>query len=148
MGKRGPQPKSAAPPPPPKAQGDKTKRTPTSAFDPAAGANIYEPEKVIAQRLARGVTLPLPPRQPESSVSFPLRGRCMATFAKRSMQPHWSTRSLRLSTLTELLTRNAICQCRSFLSPYCKTWWEKDTVYGYYVSLCCAKYLPKYLAST
>ena len=147
MGKRGPQPKSAAPPPPPKAQGDKTKRTPTSAFDPAAGANIYEPEKAIAQRLARGVTLPLPPRQPESSVSFPLRGRCMATFAKRSMQPHWSTRSLRLSTLTELLTRNwPFASADRFCHPV--TWWEKYTVYGYYGSLCCAKYLPKYLAST
>ena len=58
MGRRGPQPKSgrSQPPPPPKPQGEKTKRTPTSAFDPAAGGDIYEPEKVVAQRLAKGIT--------------------------------------------------------------------------------------------
>jgi hypothetical protein len=40
-----------------KAQGTGgLKRTPTSAFDAAAGKDVYEPEKVIAQRLARGVT--------------------------------------------------------------------------------------------
>ena len=35
-----------------------TKRTPTSAFDGAAGKDIYEPEKICAQRLAKpkGVT--------------------------------------------------------------------------------------------
>ena len=34
-----------------KAQGkDGKKRTPTSAFDTAAGKDVYEPEKVIAQR--------------------------------------------------------------------------------------------------
>lgn len=39
------------------AQGSGTnKRTPISAFDPAAGANIYEPELICAQRLAKGVT--------------------------------------------------------------------------------------------
>jgi hypothetical protein len=36
-----------------KAQGTGgRKRTPTSAFDSAAGKDVYEPEKVIAQRLA------------------------------------------------------------------------------------------------
>ena len=61
MGKRGPQSaaakaaKKAAPAP--KAQGNgANKRTPTSAFDPAAGKDIYEPEKIIAQRLAKGIT--------------------------------------------------------------------------------------------
>ena len=32
------------------------KRTPTSAFDSAAGKDVYELEKVITQRLAKGVT--------------------------------------------------------------------------------------------
>ena len=32
------------------------KRTPTSAFDTAAGKDEYEPERVIAERLARGTT--------------------------------------------------------------------------------------------
>ena len=36
-----------------KAQGATTKRTPTSHFDDAAGKDIYEPEKIIAQRLAK-----------------------------------------------------------------------------------------------
>ena len=36
-----------------KPQGSTTKRTPTSAFDGAAGRDIYEPEKIIAQRLAK-----------------------------------------------------------------------------------------------
>ena len=40
----------------PKPQGGRTKRTPTSAFDPDAGKDIYEPEKVVAQRLVKGVT--------------------------------------------------------------------------------------------
>ena len=68
MGKRGPQPGAAvkavgaakraktAPAAAPKAQGATTKRTPTGAFDPAAGKDTYEPEAVVAQRLARGVT--------------------------------------------------------------------------------------------
>jgi hypothetical protein len=59
MGKRGPQPQKAKapPPPPPKAQGKGgVKRTPTSAFDPAAGKDIYEPEKVVAKRTIRGGT--------------------------------------------------------------------------------------------
>jgi hypothetical protein len=30
------------------------KRTPQSAFDPAAGNDVYEPEKVVAQRMAKG----------------------------------------------------------------------------------------------
>lgn len=47
------------PPQPPlvfKPQGKQNKRTPSSAFDPAAGQDVYEPEKVVAQRLAKGVT--------------------------------------------------------------------------------------------
>ena len=47
MGKRGPK-RNAAPPPPPlqKPQGVAGKRrTPTSAFDSAAGNDIYEPQK-------------------------------------------------------------------------------------------------------
>ena len=40
-----------------KAQGNGiTKRTPTSAFDGAAGKDTYEPEAVKATRLAKGVT--------------------------------------------------------------------------------------------
>ena len=59
MGKRGPQPaaqKAAARPEPVrKAQGKgPTKRTPTSAFDTAAGKDIYEPEKIIARRTVKG----------------------------------------------------------------------------------------------
>ena len=48
--------KAAAPPPAPvPAQGTGgKKRTPSSAFDPAAGKDVYEPEKVIAKRLAKG----------------------------------------------------------------------------------------------
>ena len=30
--------------------------TPTSAFDPAAGKDVYEPEKIIGQRLSKGFT--------------------------------------------------------------------------------------------
>lgn len=56
MGKRGPQSKKVAPPPPPKPEGAGKKRTPTSAFDPAAGKDVYEPEKIIGQRLSRGIT--------------------------------------------------------------------------------------------
>ena len=67
MGKRGPQPGSAtkaataakkakAVPAAPKAQGTTTKRTPTGAFDPAAGKDTYEPEAVVAERLSKGVT--------------------------------------------------------------------------------------------
>ena len=43
-----------------KAQGSGKKRTPQSAFDTAAGKDVYEPEKVIAQRTAKGggVTVP------------------------------------------------------------------------------------------
>ena len=37
-----------------KAQGSGKKRTPQSAFDTAAGKDVYEPEKVIAQRTAKG----------------------------------------------------------------------------------------------
>ena len=40
----------------PKAQGTTTKRTPTGAFDPAAGKDTYEPEAVVAERLSKGVT--------------------------------------------------------------------------------------------
>jgi hypothetical protein len=60
-GKRGPQPaakqKAAAPAPPkPKGKGP-VKRTPTSAFDPAAkDDDIYQCERIVAQRLAKGVT--------------------------------------------------------------------------------------------
>ena len=37
-----------------KAQGTTNKRTPQSAFDPAAGKDIYEPEKIVAQRIVKG----------------------------------------------------------------------------------------------
>ena len=46
--------KAAAAAPPLKAQGTGKKRTPQSAFDSAAGKDVYEPEKVIAQRTAKG----------------------------------------------------------------------------------------------
>ena len=39
-----------------KAQGSGKKRTPQSAFDPAAGEDVYEPELIVAERLAKGVT--------------------------------------------------------------------------------------------
>ena len=43
--------------PPVMAQGSGgRKRTPTSAFDAAAGKDVYEPERIIAQRLAKGLT--------------------------------------------------------------------------------------------
>ena len=67
MGKRGPQPgaaakaaaaakKAKAAPAAPKAQGTTTKRTPTSAFDPAAGNATYEPEQIVGKRQEKGVT--------------------------------------------------------------------------------------------
>jgi hypothetical protein len=67
MGKRGPQPgaaakaaaaakKAKASPAAPMAQGSTTKRTPSSAFDPAAGKDTYEPEAIVGERLAKGVT--------------------------------------------------------------------------------------------
>ena len=43
-----------AAPAPPKAQGTGKKRTPQSSFDPAAGKDVYEPEKIIAQRIVKG----------------------------------------------------------------------------------------------
>ena len=48
--------KKGAPPPPPQPEGTGKKRTPTSAFDPAASKDVYEPEKIIGQRLSKGVT--------------------------------------------------------------------------------------------
>ena len=36
-----------------KAQGDKTKRTPSSAFDPAAGQETYEPERIVGTRTVK-----------------------------------------------------------------------------------------------
>jgi hypothetical protein len=52
-----PKKKPPVPAAPLKAQGaGGRKRTPTSAFDAAAGDDVYEPEKVIAQRLAKGIT--------------------------------------------------------------------------------------------
>eukprot|EP00966_Prymnesium_polylepis_P118072 2730228-Prymnesium_polylepis.1 len=50
-----PRKKAPAPANPLPAQGKgQKKRTPQSAFDPAAGNDIYEPEKVVAQRIAKG----------------------------------------------------------------------------------------------
>ena len=53
-------PQEKTPPPagaPLKPQGTGgRKRTPTSAFNTAAGKDEYEPEKVIAELLARGTT--------------------------------------------------------------------------------------------
>ena len=51
MGKRGPQAKAKAPPPPPKAKGKgPIKRTPTSAFDPAAkDDDVYQCEKIVGR---------------------------------------------------------------------------------------------------
>ena len=49
----------AEPPPVQKPQGkDGKKRTPTSSFDPAAGQDIYEPERILAERLKSGVESP------------------------------------------------------------------------------------------
>ena len=49
-------PKKGAPPPPQKPEGAGKKRTPTSAYDPAAGKDVYEPEKIIGQGLSKGIT--------------------------------------------------------------------------------------------
>ena len=38
------------------AEGAANKRTPQSSFDAAAGKDTYEPERVVAERLAKGVT--------------------------------------------------------------------------------------------
>ena len=51
MGKRK---QLVAPAAPPKAEGKGKKRTPQSEFDPAAGKDIYEPDKIIAQRMVKG----------------------------------------------------------------------------------------------
>ena len=56
MGKRGPKLKKGAPPPPQKPEGAGKMRTPTSAYDPAAGKDVYEPEKIIGQGLSKGIT--------------------------------------------------------------------------------------------
>ena len=49
--------KPKAPPAPAlKAQGSGKKRTPQTAFDPAAGEDVYEPELIVAERLTKGVT--------------------------------------------------------------------------------------------
>ena len=61
-----PMPKKSKPPPPAplQAQGKgQKKRTPTSSFDAAAGKDIYEPEKIVAQRTVKGVTT-APPTAP------------------------------------------------------------------------------------
>ena len=61
MGKRGPQPKAkaVAPPAPLKAKGKgQQKRTPTSAFDPAAkDDDVYQCERIVGKRLAKGITV-------------------------------------------------------------------------------------------
>ena len=55
-GKRKAQP--VAPPKTLPAQGTGgKKRMPQSAFDGAAGEDTYEPERIVAERLAKGVTL-------------------------------------------------------------------------------------------
>ena len=57
MGQRGPKKKTAEPPPLQTPQGVAgKKRTPTSSFDPSAGKDVYEPEKIVATRGAKGVT--------------------------------------------------------------------------------------------
>ena len=38
------------------AQGKNKKCTPQSMFDPAAGNDIYEPKKIIAERIVKGAT--------------------------------------------------------------------------------------------
>ena len=57
MGKKR-QSQAVAPPKPLPAQGKgQQKRTPQSAFDQAAGRDIYEPERIVAQHIAKdGVT--------------------------------------------------------------------------------------------
>ena len=53
MGRRKESAKPGPPSKPLPAQGQSgRKRTPTSAFDPAAGADIYEPEKIVGERRA------------------------------------------------------------------------------------------------
>ena len=48
---------AAAPPKPLPAEGKgRNKRTPQSTFDPAKRKDIYEPEKIIAERLSKGQT--------------------------------------------------------------------------------------------
>ena len=54
-GKRKATPAAPLKPMPAQGRGGK-KRTPQSAFDPAAGKDIYEPERIVAERLAKGVT--------------------------------------------------------------------------------------------
>ena len=54
LGKQAKQQKAV--PAPIKPQGKTTMRTPTGAFDGAAGKDEYPPERVIAQRLSKGVT--------------------------------------------------------------------------------------------
>ena len=46
------------------------KRTPSSAYDPAAGADIYEPEKIVGERqknLGGGKQMNLGPTIPQKS---------------------------------------------------------------------------------
>ena len=86
MGKRGPQPKAkgkAPAAPLPKPQGTTTKRTPTSAFDSAAGKDIYEPEKVVAQRTAKGGVT-----QFCRVINRQLTG-CFETQLKPNQLPNW-----------------------------------------------------------
>ena len=95
MGKRGPAPKPKAPPPPPRAQGTgANKRTPTSAFDPAAGKekDVYEPEKIVGQRMAKG-------DDRRDAVSREV-GR-PSEVGQGLDAARWSTRCSRPSTLTE-----------------------------------------------
>ena len=53
MGKRGTKLKKGAPPPPQKPEGAGKMRTPTSAYDPAAGKDVYVPEKSLASASAK-----------------------------------------------------------------------------------------------
>ena len=48
--KKPPQPRPRRSP----RRGTGTKRTPQTTFDPAAGKDFYEPEKVVAQRIIKG----------------------------------------------------------------------------------------------
>ena len=55
-GKRKAAPAAAPKPMAMPAEGAAHKRTPQSKFDAAAGKDTYEPERVVAERLAQGVT--------------------------------------------------------------------------------------------
>ena len=90
------QPAAATKPLPAQGTGGQ-KRTPQSAFDGAAGKDVYEPEKIIAERLAKMVKQYFAAPASSAGVErvFRRRGRCMMTSRSQTRMTRSRFRCLR-----------------------------------------------------